>query len=183
MSVVQDLETKLNEVFVKSAPALPAGAVKWIVKYIPWINLVLGLLTLYSVYVIWHWAHFANSLINYANSVSAAYGGTQIATNRLSFGIWIGLFVLAVEAILYIAAFPSTRAHKKSGWDLLFYALLVNVVYGVVMLFTAYGGIGTLISTLIGTAIGLYFLFQIRASYLGERVHATPTAHPKKKEV
>jgi hypothetical protein len=47
----------------------------------------------------------------------------------------------------------------------MFYALLVNVAYGVVMLFTNYGGIGTLLSTLIGSAIGLYLLFQIRSSY------------------
>jgi len=165
MSALKPLETKLNDLFVKNAPPLPASGKKALVQYLPWINLVLGLLALYTVYVLWHWAHLANNLINYANSLSAAYGGPAVSGNRLSFGIWLGLIVLTVEALLYIAAFPGTRDRKKSGWNLMFYALLVNVVYGVIMVFTNYGGIGNLIGTLIGSAVGGYLLFQIRASY------------------
>ncbi len=67
--------------------------------------------------------------------------------------------------MIYIAAFPGTKARKKSGWDLLFYALLINVVYGIVVAFTDYGGFGSLIGSLVGSAIGAYFLFQIRVSY------------------
>jgi hypothetical protein len=166
MSALQPLETVLNDLFVKKAPPLPPNGKKALVEYLPWINLVLGLLALYTVYVLWHWAHLANSLVNYANSLSAVYGGPTVATNRLSLGIWIGLVVLAIEALLYIAAFPATRARKKSGWDLMFYALLVNIVYGIVITFSSYGGGGNLIGSLIGSAIGLYLLFQIRASYL-----------------
>ena len=165
MSALQSLEKSLDDIFVKQAPELPAGGKKALVRYLPWINLVLGLLALYTVYVVWHWAHLANSLINYANSLSAAYGGQAVATSRMGVGIWLGLLVLAVEALLYIAAFPGTRDRKKSGWNLMFYALLVNVVYGVVIVFTSYGNIGSLISTAIGSAIGLYLLFQIRGSY------------------
>jgi len=165
MSALQPLEDWLSDIFVKKAPELPAGGKKALVEYLPYINLVLGLVTLYSVYVVWHWAHLANTLINYANTLSAAYGGPAVAGNRLGVGIWLSLIVLAIEAGLYIAAFPATKARKKSGWDLLFYALLVNVVYGVVILFTDYGGIGNLIGAVIGSAIGLYLLFQIRASY------------------
>ena len=166
MSALQPLETSLNDIFVKKAPPLPAGGKKALVEYLPWINLFLGLVTLYTVYVLWHWAHWANALVNYANSLSAAYGGSPITVNRMGFGIWLGLLVLAVEAIVYIAAFPATRDRKKSGWDLMFYAALLNIVYGVVILFSNYGSISTLIGTLIGSAIGLYLLFQIRASYL-----------------
>lgn len=159
------LEKSLDDLFVKQAPALPAGGKKFLVQYLPWINLILGLISLYTAWALWHWAHFANSLVNYANSLSAAYGGPVVATNRMSVGIWLGVVVLAVEALLYIAAFPGTKARKKSGWNLLYYALLVNIVYGVVVLFTNYGGIGNLIGAIIGSAIGLYFLFQIRSSY------------------
>lgn len=167
MSSLQPLETALDDIFVKKAPPLPPNSKKALVEYLPWINLVLGLLALYTVYLLWHWAHLATGLINYANTLNAAYGGPAIANvNRLGFGIWLGLIVLAVEALLYIAAFQATRDRKKSGWNLMFYALLVNIVYGVVILFTSYGGVGNLIGTLIGSAIGLYVLFQIRSSYL-----------------
>ena len=163
----QPLERNLDDLFVKSAPALPAGGKKFLVEYLPWINLILGVISLYTAWALWHWAHFANSLINYANSLSAAYGGPAVATNRMTIGIWLGIAVLAVEGLLYIAAFPGTRDRKKSGWNLLYYALLLNIVYGVVVLFTDYGSVGNLIGAIIGSAIGLYLLFQIRASYSG----------------
>jgi hypothetical protein len=159
------LEKSLDDLFVKQAPALPAGGKKFLVQYLPWINLILGLISLYTAYVLWNWAHVANNFVNYANSISAAYGGPTVATNRLSVGLWIGIAVLAVEALLYIAAFPGTKARKKSGWNLLYYALLLNIAYGVVVLFTSYGGVGNLIGAIIGSAIGLYLLFQIRSSY------------------
>jgi hypothetical protein len=162
MNILNSLEKSLADVY-KGAPALPASAKKFLVEYMPWITLVIGLFTLLSVYWLWQWAHVANSLINYANTISAAYGGPTVS-NRLDLVVWLGLIVLLVEAILYIAAFPALKARRKSGWDLLFYALVVNVVYGVVVAFSAYG-VGHLFGSLVGTAIGLYFLYQIRPSY------------------
>ena len=72
--------------------------------------------------------------------------------------------------------FPGTREKKKSGWNLLFYALLINVAYGFVVMFTDYGSVGSFIGSLIGSAIGGYFLFQIRSSYS----KSAPTRKAKK---
>jgi len=165
----QPLENSLDDLFGKQAPQLPSNAKKALVQYVPWITLILGVLSAWTTYVLWHWAHVANTFVNYANSISAAYGGPQIATTRLTFGIWLGIGVLAVEALLYILAFPGLRNRKKSGWNMLYYALLINIVYGLVIMFTDYGGVGNLIGTLIGSAIGFYFLFQIRGSYTGAK--------------
>jgi uncharacterized membrane protein HdeD (DUF308 family) len=82
---------------------------------------------------------------------------------------------MAAMAVVYIVAFPALRARKKSGWDLLFYAALLNIVYGFVTLFTDYGSVGNLVGTIIGSAIGLYFLFQIRSLYL--KAPATSATH------
>jgi hypothetical protein len=70
-------------------------------------------------------------------------------------------------------AFPATKARTKRGWDLMFYALLVNIVYGVIILFSNYGGVGNFIFSLIGSAIGLWLLFQIRGKYLVHKTHHT----------
>lgn len=165
MSAMQSLEKNLDDLLVKQAPPLPSNAKRALVQYLPWISLILGLLTLYSVYTVWHWAHLADNLINYANSISAAYGGPIVSANRLTVGIWLGLVILAIEALLYIFAFPGLKDRKRAGWDLLFYASIINIAYGVVILFTDYGGLGSLIWTIIGSGIGLYLLFQIRDSY------------------
>lgn len=174
MSSLSKLESSLNDVFVKKAPfQLPEKAKKVIVKYLPWLNLVLGVLTLWGVYVIWQWAHSVSKVVDTLNQLSNYYGISEPVSRSLSIGIWLALIVLLAEALLYIAAFPAIRARKKSGWYLLFYAMLVNVVYGVVILFTDYGGLGSFIGSLIGSVVGLYFLFQIRSTYLA---HQAPAA-------
>lgn len=169
MSAFPSLEKSLDNIFVKELPGLPKNVIEFIVKYLPYINLFLGVLTLLAALSLWQWAHVANSLIDYANSVSKAYGGSTISTSRMSFVLWLSLITLFVEAAIYIIAFAPTKMRKKSGWDLLFYALLINVVYGVLMIFGR--GIGDLFMSILGTAIGLYFLFQIRSSY-----HESPVA-------
>ncbi len=165
MSALDSLEKKLDELFVKQMPALPVGLKKWLVKYLPWINLVLGVLTALAALGLWRSAHRVNELVDYANQLSAQYGVPGAQAQDLSIFFWFALIVLAVEAVLYIAAFPGMRDKKKSGWNLLFYALLINLAYGFIVMFTDYGGVGSFIGAIIGTAIGGYFLFQIRSSY------------------
>jgi hypothetical protein len=180
MSALESLEKNLDDVFDKNAPELPAGAKKVIVEYLPYINLVLGVLTLVAAWGLYNAAHTVNSLVDYANTLSAAYGGTKIATSHLTATVWLAIAVLVVEAVLYIAAFPGTKARKKAGWNLLYYALLINVVYGIVAAFTDYGGVGRLVGSVIGSAIGAYFLFQIRGSYTGAKSAAATKAPAKK---
>jgi uncharacterized membrane protein HdeD (DUF308 family) len=167
------LETKLNDIFVKNAPALPKGGKKVLVEWAPWLALLGGILTLWSVAMLWHWAHVANDLINYANSLSAAYGGTKVADTRMTVGIWLGLLVLLVEGVIYLLAFPGLRDRKKSGWNWIYYGALINIVYGFVIMFTNYGGVGSFLLSLVGSVIGLWLLFQVRASYLSRGKSAT----------
>lgn len=180
MAALDSLEKQLNEIFGKQLPALPAGGKKFLVSYLPYISLILGVLVLLSVLSLWRWATAANDLVNNLNSLSEAYGGTSItATDRLGPVVWLAIIALAIQGALYVASYPGLKARKKSGWNLMFYALIVNVVYGVVMVFSAYGGLGSLVASLIGTSIGLYLLFQIRASYSASK--ATKTDKPAKK--
>lgn len=164
MAGVDSIEKSLDEVFVKNAPALPAGGKKFLVDFAPWFSLIVGILSLFAVYNIWQWAHQANEVIDYLNNISTAYGGSTV-DERLTATLWLSLIVLAIEAVLYIAAFSGLKNRKKSGWNLVFYALLVNLVYGIIVMFTSYGGVGNLLGSVIGFAIGAYLLFQIRASY------------------
>lgn len=177
MAALTQLENKLDEVLGKKSPVqLPENARKVIVEYLPWINLVIGVFTLWGAWTLWRWAHLANTLVDYANQLSRAIGGTTVAAQRLTVVIWLGLITLAVEGVLMIAAFPGTRDRKKAGWNLLFYAALINVVYGVIILFSDYGGAGRFVGSLIGSVIGLYFLFQIRGYYTGRKSSATSSS-------
>ena len=175
MASTNQLEDSLAGAF-KSAPKLPENAKKVIVQWLPYINLILGVLSLWAAYGLWKWAHWASEWTDAANNLSRAFGGTEVvSTSRMSVVVWLALIVIAVEGVLYIMAFPGTKALKKSGWNLMFYALIVNAVYGVVNLFYSYGGVGSFLGYVIGTVIGLYFLFQIRDMYNGSKQTAAPT--------
>src|SRR3989338_4899565 len=157
MSAVNSLEKSLGDVF-KNAPKLPSGGKKALVQYLPWINLGLGALMLWLAYDLYDKAHAVGKLYDYANSLYKAIGGTEIGKNRLTVLVWAAVALLAVQGVLYIAAFPGTRDRKKAGWNFMFYASLVNVIYGVVILFSDYGDVGTLLLSLVVSAVGLFLL-------------------------
>jgi hypothetical protein len=170
MQALERLETKLDELLRKKAPVqLSDSSRKVIVEYLPWINLLLGLLVLYTAWALYHWAHIARDALNYLNSLSQSLGGTGTTAPRLTVVVWLGIIALVIEGALCVAAFPGARDRKKQGWNLLFYAALVNVVYGVVISFSSYLGVGRLVWSLLTSIVGLYFLFQIRGYYTGRR--------------
>ena len=166
MAQTNQLEESLKEIFVDKAPKLPENAKKILVQYAPWLSLIGGILTAWAAWSIWHWAHLANTYVNYANQINEAFGSNTIIDNRLGVGIWLSMLVLIVQAALLLLAFPGLRDHKKSGWNLVYYSVLVNLAYGIIVMFTSYGGFGSLVGAVIGAAISFYFLFQIRSRYI-----------------
>jgi len=167
MGLLNTLEKKLDEVLVKKSPVqLPENAKKTIVQYLPIINLVLGVLTLWATFALWRWARVADRAVDLVNDLSAIYGGNVAApVSRLTFMVWVSLAVLAVQSLLYVAAYPGLKARSKSGWNLLFYAALVNGLHTILSLFTDYNAGGGFIGGLVGTVVGLYLLFQVRSQY------------------
>lgn len=185
-SVLANLETKLGELY-KSAPNLPEKYRKLLVDWVPWLSLAAGVLSLWAAWMIWHWVHLVAPVVDYLDSISAYYrtGPVIVATNHWSLMLWVSIIVLLAEAVIYLLAFPGLRAKKKNGWDMLFYGALLNIAYGIAVLFTSYGGFGQLIGTVIGTAVGLYFLYQVRSYYTGsseKRTGATPAAAKSTKQ-
>lgn len=179
------LETALEDIFVKKAPALPQSAKKVLVDIAPWITLVLGVLSLWSAYWLWQWAHTVNRIADYVNQWSAALGAPVEPVSRMSFFVWLSLVAMVLQAAIYIIAFSPLKERKISGWKWLFYALLLNVVVGLVGLFneSSYGGFGGLLGTLVGAAIGLYFLFQLKSEYQGKKaVAAVSETKPEEKK-
>jgi hypothetical protein len=138
----KDLIGFLDFYLVKKAPfQIPHGGREWIVKFGPWITVVLLILTL--------------PLLLMALGIGAVFvpfGGVGYATG---FGV-LTIFVIA-EIGLMIAALPGLFARKMAGWQLLFYSQLVSIVYNVLS--------GSIVGGLLFGLIGLYILFQIRPLY------------------
>lgn len=165
MTKLHKLERKLDKIFNEDFPSLPTKTKKLIVKYIPWISLIGGLLSLWADWELWRWGHLAS--LSYVTNLTNFYSGAKLvqSSNQMSFGIWLGIIVLAIEAIIYITAYFGLKSQKENGWNLVFYGALINLLYGIVIAFTSYGGFGSLIWSIIISVIVLYILFQIRSAY------------------
>lgn len=151
------LEAKLYEWLVFKAPfQLPLGLTDFIVKFGPWITLVIGILMLPALFAVF-------TIGSIVGTVGVGYGAYVYQPGPL---YWLGLLVLLAQVVIMFVSIPMLLKRKRNGWLLLFYADLVSVVYGVLNSF-AYGyfSIGSLIWTLISAVIALYILFQIRRYY------------------
>ena len=170
---MDDIEKKLNEVFVTKAPVqLPEKAKKWIVEYSPYIGLVLGVLGVLAAMSLWRSAHYVNDFVKEVDRLYGDYGITG-RSNRVSpdlgVSFWIAWMSLLSQAVISVIAFPGLKARSKvRGWNLLFYSAVISLVSGIF-----YGlydsSVSSVIGRIIGSAIGFYFIFQVRSYYLGKK--------------
>lgn len=173
---MQPLEKALDDAF-KKAPQMPESGRKGLASALPWLTLIAGVLSLLGVWYLYQAVSWVNQWAGYTNSLYSAVGYSNPMTG-IGMMAWVGLILLAGQAVLFLVAFPALRAGKKAGWNLLFYAALVNVIYDVVYNLFGYSSmnIGSLIFSLIGAAVGLYLLFQVRPYFGGATVKTAPVA-------
>jgi hypothetical protein len=138
----KDLIGFLDFYLVQKAPfQLPPNVKEFIVKYGPWITVVLLVLALPPLL--------------FVLGIGAAlvpFGGLGYAT-----GFGFAMIALVVELGLMIAALPGLFARKMSGWQLLFYAQLASFVFSILS--------GSIVGALLGGLISMYILFQVRPLY------------------
>jgi len=132
----------LDFYLVKKAPVqLPDQAREWIVKWGPWITVVLLALTLPLLLIVLG-----------IGTVMVPFGGYYYAP-----GFGLAAVFVVVHFALMVMALPGLFARKMSGWRLMFYAeiaaLLESLFYGAI------------VQGLIWALIGFYILFQIRNKY------------------
>lgn len=138
----KDLIGFLDYYLVQKAPfQIPQGAREWIVKYGPWITVVLLILMLPPLLFVLG-----------VGTALMPFGGVGYATGFTYLSV-----VLIIEIGLTLAALPGLFARKMSGWRLLFYAQIVSFVFSLLS--------GNIIGAIIGALIGMYILFQVRSLY------------------
>ena len=149
-----DLIAILEPYFTKQAPfQLPTSFRKAIVKWMPWVNIILGLFLLPLVLAVLGLGSLAAGL---AGTVGESVGPMY----------WISMLVLIASIALLFITFPGLKARKLSAWKLVFWADILYFVYNIV---SALGSPISLVSSvvggLIGLVVGLYVLFQIKSYY------------------
>ena len=143
-SLIPQLEDTLDLYLVKKAPfQLPAGLKEFIVKFGPYITLVLMLLALPLVLV-------ALGISTFLLPFGYAAGGLGLLST-------ISLIIVVGALILEAMALPGLFKRSKTGWNFLFYSVLLTTLSNLVNL--------DILSLIIGTLISLYVLFQVRSYY------------------
>lgn len=138
----KDLIGFLDFYLVKKAPfQIPANGREWIVKFGPWITVVLLILTLPPLLFVLG-----------IGTLLIPFGGPAYAT-----GFTYLTIVLIAQIGLMIAALPGLFARRMSGWRLMFYSQLLGFAFSLLS--------GAILSSLIGVLIGMYILFQVRPLY------------------
>jgi len=136
----KDLYGFLDFYLVQKAPfQIPDEAKEWIVKYSPWISVVLLVITLPALLL--------------ALGLGAALVPFGVIVPGFAY-IWI--FLLA-HVVLLVMALPGLFARKMSGWKLVFYARIIGIVSSLLS--------GAIVSAVLGGLISLYVLFQIRDKF------------------
>ncbi len=165
MSVIKTAENRLADVF-KGMPKLSESSKESLAKVWPWIALVFGVIQLAAVWGLWNYLRDYSKAADYLNGFNLYLNGNNgLLTGSEKFVIYLALIALAVDAVLLLMAYSPLKARARRGWDLLFLASLINVVYAVISLFMRGGGASDFLFSLIGSAVGFYLLFQVREKF------------------
>lgn len=139
-----EVERLCNEYLVEKAPSLPDAAKEAIVKFGPWISLVLLVMAAPAVFALLGLGTFLMPF-SYLGGLGAGFGYT------------FSMLFTVVMMIMEIIALPGLFKRAKSAWYLMFYVSLVSAVQQLVSF-----NLGGLI---IGTLLSLYILFQVKSYY------------------
>jgi len=143
------LENSLNDLFVKKAPfQLPKNIKDALVNFAPWLALIGGIMAILGALAIFGIGGLVAPL--------SLYGGAPLASSFFS-AYFFSLAILGVAGVLELMAFSGLKKRSVKGWRLLFYAQLIWAVSELVHF--------NLVNFVLGTVIGLYFLFQVREYY------------------
>jgi len=139
----KDLIGFLDFYLVKKAPfQLPAEVKEFLVKFGPWIALILLVLWLPGLL-----------LMLGLGTAFMPFGGAFYTV-----GFTYLTVVLLAQIVLLAVALPGLFKRKMSAWRLTFYSELVSIAFSLLS--------GAVFGAIIGGLIGLYILFQIRPLYV-----------------
>lgn len=165
MELVTKAEKQLAEWF-KGAPHLSDSARESLAKAWPWIAVVFGVLQVLAAWGLYGLTQLADRYFEAANIYTAALTGETVglsATDKTF--IYLAIAVLLVDAVILLMAYKPLKERARRGWDLLFLASLINVAYGVVTVFVDGRGLGSLVWSMIGSAVGFYLLFEVQNKF------------------
>lgn len=142
--VLEQLDNTLEPYFKDKAPQLPTNIKEILVALAPWLTI---LSIIFSLPIILG----ALGLGAVLAPLSFLTGGNMVS----GFAFWAIFLIILI--VLQILSVPGLMNRTKAGWKYSFYANIASAVYALMRM--------DIISMIIGTLIGLYFLYQVKEYY------------------
>lgn len=159
---MNDFIVKLDEIFGKKAPQLPAKFRELIVKFSPYLVIIFLIFWLFSLFA------FVTSMM-----LASALGYYSIQGSMMK--IFFTLVLSIVVEVLQLIALPGLSKRTHKSWDLLFYSTLVWLL-GMLVSFNLAGFV-------IGGLLSFYILFQVRSYYIGMATVSQPSQSPTSSQI
>ena len=156
MKQLSPLLKVLDENYAK-APALPKKWTDLIVNFAPWLALLGGVLgLLFGVMGLLA----SLSLFGLVTAVAplGVYGATY--GPQYIIAVVVGALVLLATGVLLLMAYPSLKARKEKGWNLMFYVLVLGIVSSIASL-----NVFSILMSVVVALIEYYFLYQVKSYY------------------
>ena len=140
---MDSLKNLLDDYLGKKAPALPMGVKDFLVKIAPWAVILSLIIMIPGVLAYWGLGTLMMPYAYYVGGRSALFTLSTILS--------------AIAIIIDILAIPGLFKRAASGWNFIFYGVLVSTVSSLVS--------GNIVGAIIGFLISMYLIFQIRSYY------------------
>lgn len=132
------IEKELLPLFTEKAPfQLPTEWKEGLVKYSPYIMMILAPLAILAIGI--------GALLSIFSLLTVNFLGT------------ISLVLMLISIVLDLMAIPGLFATSRAGWTLVYYAWLLSILSNLLDL--------SIFSAIAGFLIGGFFLFQVRNYY------------------
>jgi hypothetical protein len=156
-----ELVNQLEKTF-KKAPHLPKGLVDFLGSISPWLALLGGVLGILA----------SLSMLSAAAGLSRFMGSAYMMGYYSSFNL--AYFAVAgiselIVSVLLLLAFKPLQAKSQTGWLLMFWIQVINIVSMVIEV--VLGG-SSIIGLVLGAAIGMYVLFEMKPYFTGKMMEA-----------
>lgn len=178
MDTVHKLEATVAK-WYRDVPHLPAGFQKWLAENIWWLVIICAVLGVFGVLGI----VLAFLVVGFTASTAAVYGGAVGTVGAILGGIaslmvLVALAFYVVELVIMIMAVSPLKERRKKGWDLLFLLALLNVLCTIIVDVLTVNLTG-LVFGILWSAVGAYFLFEIRSYFVPVKPIAKKTTVKK----
>jgi len=159
MDSLHKLEDNVEK-WLKPLPHLPDDWRKWLAENSWWLTLIGVVLSVIGIFLL------LGPILFYTAVTTSVYGVVvaETHTGLYTLAIWVSFALMVVVTIVEAFAISPLKALSKKGWDLLFLALVIEVVSSLVSAVLNVS-IMSLISAAIGAVIGSYVLFEVRSHF------------------